>query len=113
MFERTDTEHAPWRIVPADSKRYARVQVMREVIAAIEEGCARHDFALPEPLEQVDRLGVRADERPAPAREAPAQGRQAREHEHVERGPHAGDACRPCSTSGRKTTKATTIAAAR
>jgi len=51
MFERTDTERAPWRIVPADSKRYARVQVMREVIAAIEEGCAHHDFALPAPLE--------------------------------------------------------------
>ena len=53
MFERTDTEHAPWRIIPADSKRHARVQVMHEVIAAIEEGCERHDFALPEPLEQV------------------------------------------------------------
>jgi polyphosphate kinase 2 (PPK2 family) len=53
MFERTDTERAPWRIIPADSKRYARVQVMREVIAAIEEGCARHDIALPEPLEQI------------------------------------------------------------
>jgi polyphosphate kinase 2 (PPK2 family) len=53
MFERTDTERAPWRIVPADAKRYARVQVMREVIAAIEEGCAHHDFALPEPLEQA------------------------------------------------------------
>jgi polyphosphate kinase 2 (PPK2 family) len=53
MFERTDTERAPWRIVPADAKRYARVQVMREVIAAIEEGCAHHDFALPEPLEKA------------------------------------------------------------
>jgi AMP-polyphosphate phosphotransferase len=53
MFERTDTERAPWRIVPADAKRYARVQVMREVIAAIEEGCAHHDFALPEALEQA------------------------------------------------------------
>jgi polyphosphate kinase 2 (PPK2 family) len=51
MFERTDTERAPWRIVPGDSKRYARVQVMREVIAAIEEGCAFHDFPLPAPLE--------------------------------------------------------------
>jgi polyphosphate kinase 2 (PPK2 family) len=53
MFERTDTERAPWRIVPAESKRYARVQVMREVIAAIEEGCKYHDFPLPEPLERV------------------------------------------------------------
>jgi polyphosphate kinase 2 (PPK2 family) len=50
MFERTDTERAPWRIVPADSKRYARVQAMREVIAAIEDGCAHHGFPLPEPL---------------------------------------------------------------
>jgi polyphosphate kinase 2 (PPK2 family) len=51
MVERTDTDRAPWRIVPANSKRYARVQVMREVIAAIEEGCERHDFPLPEPLD--------------------------------------------------------------
>jgi AMP-polyphosphate phosphotransferase len=51
MFERTDTERAPWRIVSGDSKRYARVHVMREVIAAIEEGCAHHDFPLPEALE--------------------------------------------------------------
>ena len=53
MFERTDTERAPWRIVPAESKHYARVHVMREVIAAIEEGAARADFPLPEPLVQV------------------------------------------------------------
>jgi AMP-polyphosphate phosphotransferase len=50
MFERTDTDPAPWRIVPAESKHYARVHVMREVIAAIEEGCARVGFPLPEPL---------------------------------------------------------------
>jgi polyphosphate kinase 2 (PPK2 family) len=51
MFERTDTDRAPWRIVPAESKRYARVHVMREVISAIEEGSAHHGFPLPEPLE--------------------------------------------------------------
>src|SRR5919201_4474338 len=53
MFERTDTERAPWRIVPAESKRYARVRVMQEVIAAIEAGCAHHGFPLPEPLQQA------------------------------------------------------------
>ena len=53
MFERTDTERAPWRIVPAESKRYARVRVMQEVIAAIEAGCAHHGFPLPEPLAQA------------------------------------------------------------
>jgi AMP-polyphosphate phosphotransferase len=50
MFERTDTERAPWRLIPAESKRFARVQVVREVIAAIERGCAAQGFALPEPL---------------------------------------------------------------
>jgi AMP-polyphosphate phosphotransferase len=53
MFAQTDTERAPWRIVPAESKRYARVHVVNEVIAAIEEGCAHHGFPLPEPLERV------------------------------------------------------------
>jgi polyphosphate kinase 2 (PPK2 family) len=51
MFERTGTERAPWRIVPAESKRYARVRVMQEVIAAIEESCAQQGFPLPAPLE--------------------------------------------------------------
>jgi AMP-polyphosphate phosphotransferase len=50
-FERTGTELAPWRIVPAESKRYARVSVMQEVITAIEEGCAEQGFPLPDPLE--------------------------------------------------------------
>jgi polyphosphate kinase 2 (PPK2 family) len=50
MFERTSTDRAPWRIVPGESKHYSRVHVMRKVIAAIEEGCARVDFPLPEPL---------------------------------------------------------------
>jgi polyphosphate kinase 2 (PPK2 family) len=53
MFERTDTKRAPWRIVPAESKRYARVHVIEQVIAAIEEGCARTGFPLPQPLEAV------------------------------------------------------------
>lgn len=51
MLERTSPDHAPWRVIPAESKRYARVDVMREVIAAIEEGCARQHFDLPEPLD--------------------------------------------------------------
>jgi polyphosphate kinase 2 (PPK2 family) len=55
MCERTDTEAAPWLIVPAESKHHARVPVMREVIGAIEEGCARHDFPLPEPLAHAAR----------------------------------------------------------
>lgn len=38
MLDRTDTKAAPWTIVPAESKRYARVFVLETVIAAYERG---------------------------------------------------------------------------
>src|SRR5438309_3412511 len=38
MFDRTDQDCARWTVVPADSKRYARVAVVEAVIAAIERG---------------------------------------------------------------------------
>jgi AMP-polyphosphate phosphotransferase len=50
MFERTDTERAPWRVIAGNSKRFARVKTMEEVIGAIERGCAARGFPLPEPL---------------------------------------------------------------
>jgi polyphosphate kinase 2 (PPK2 family) len=36
MLERTDTEWAPWTVVPAEQKPYARVFVMERVIEAME-----------------------------------------------------------------------------
>ena len=36
MIERTSTEWAPWHLVEADSKRFARVKVVETVCAAIE-----------------------------------------------------------------------------
>jgi polyphosphate kinase 2 (PPK2 family) len=36
MLERTDTKWAPWIVVPAEDKRYARVFVMERVIEAME-----------------------------------------------------------------------------
>lgn len=41
MLERTDRPDARWRVVPAESKRYARVAVMRLVIEEIEAGMVR------------------------------------------------------------------------
>src|SRR5690349_3256351 len=38
MLERTDHVHARWQLVPADSKRYARVNVIETVITEIETG---------------------------------------------------------------------------
>ena len=41
MLERTDRPHAPWRVVPAESKRFARVETIRLVNEAIEAGMRR------------------------------------------------------------------------
>ena len=38
MLAETSTDFAPWTLVEADSKRYARVKVAETVIAAIEDG---------------------------------------------------------------------------
>jgi polyphosphate kinase 2 (PPK2 family) len=50
MFEETDRENAPWTLVEANSKRYARVKVVATVIAAAEDGMRRHGMKLPKPL---------------------------------------------------------------
>jgi polyphosphate kinase 2 (PPK2 family) len=52
MLERTDTPPAPWHVVPAESKRIARVTAMQTVIAEIERGCSERGFPLPEPLDR-------------------------------------------------------------
>jgi polyphosphate kinase 2 (PPK2 family) len=36
MLSRTDTSHAPWTLVPADDKRYARLLVLRSLCERIE-----------------------------------------------------------------------------
>jgi polyphosphate kinase 2 (PPK2 family) len=40
MVTRTSTEHAPWQLVEAESKRYARVKVVETVCDAIEAALA-------------------------------------------------------------------------
>jgi len=41
MLDQTSTEWAPWHLVEADSKRFARVKVIETVIAEIERGLER------------------------------------------------------------------------
>jgi polyphosphate kinase 2 (PPK2 family) len=48
MFERTSTEDAPWHVIAAESKRYARVEVIRTVNRAIEAGMKRWDIEVPD-----------------------------------------------------------------
>jgi polyphosphate kinase 2 (PPK2 family) len=48
MLEKTDRPHARWRVVSAESKRQARVEVMRLVIEEVEAGMQRQGQAPPE-----------------------------------------------------------------
>ncbi len=41
MLARTDTSDAPWELIAAESKRYARVEVLKTVIERIEAGMRR------------------------------------------------------------------------
>ena len=50
MLDETDRPNAPWTLVEADSKRYARVKVIETVIAAAEDGMRRHGLKVPKPL---------------------------------------------------------------
>jgi polyphosphate kinase 2 (PPK2 family) len=47
MIARTDQPAAPWRLIPAESKGFARVAVIETVIAAVETGMRAHGI---EPL---------------------------------------------------------------
>jgi len=50
MLGRTDQPYAPWHLVEADSKRYARVKVVETVIARIEDGMRQWGMEPPETL---------------------------------------------------------------
>lgn len=50
MIARTDHPHAPWHLIPANSKRYARVAVIEAVIERIESGMKR--WGMPPPPRQ-------------------------------------------------------------
>jgi polyphosphate kinase 2 (PPK2 family) len=53
MIARTSIEpHAVWHVIPADSKKYARVAVIEAVISDIEAGMRRQGMEPPAPIEQ-------------------------------------------------------------
>jgi polyphosphate kinase 2 (PPK2 family) len=50
MLARTDQPSAPWTLVEADSKRYARVKVVKSVIERMEQGMRTWGMEPPPPL---------------------------------------------------------------
>ncbi|TSD96635.1 UDP-galactose-lipid carrier transferase [Skermania sp. ID1734] len=47
MLDRTDHEGGRWTVIAGDNKRWARVEVIRTVIKAIEDGMAAHGIEVP------------------------------------------------------------------
>ena len=43
MIRKTDTEHAPWIVIPANDKRYARITALKTIIEICEERLADAD----------------------------------------------------------------------
>lgn len=54
MIARTDQPHAPWHLIEADSKRYARVRVIETVIERIEAGMREWGIEPPGPIREDD-----------------------------------------------------------
>lgn len=52
MFERTDTAIAPWTLIPANSKRYARLLALRTVVSALTDEASRRGIET-SPLKMV------------------------------------------------------------
>lgn len=48
MFKRTDSKHAPWEIIAAESKHYARVAVLETVIARTKQAMERAGIVIPD-----------------------------------------------------------------
>jgi AMP-polyphosphate phosphotransferase len=53
MLARTDQAHAPWSLIEAESKRYARVRVIETVIERIEHGMRQWSMEIPPPLDSA------------------------------------------------------------
>ena len=54
MFEKTDSEQAPWILIPGNDKLYARVQVLKETLAHIEKEATRRGLHLTNVFEQKE-----------------------------------------------------------
>src|SRR4051794_29290131 len=53
MLVRTDVPEAPWTVVPAEDKRYARVAVVERVCEAIEEGLRAAGQQVPPAVREI------------------------------------------------------------
>src|SRR5580765_3818735 len=55
MLAETDQPEAPWTLIEAENKRWARVRVLDAVVAAIESGLEKHGLAVPDAPATADK----------------------------------------------------------
>ena len=53
MLKRTDHKDAPWIPIAGESKRHARVEVLKHTVKAIEDGMTKWGLDLPNPIQKV------------------------------------------------------------
>ena len=62
MFAKTDKKNAPWNLIPGNDKLYARIQVLKEVVAHIEKQAAKRGLELKNVFESREEVAASVDQ---------------------------------------------------
>ena len=55
MFEKTDKKHAPWVLIEGNDKKYARIEVLKQVIRYVKAECEARGLQITDPAEAVSK----------------------------------------------------------
>lgn len=62
MFTKTDKKYAPWCLIPGNDKLYARIQVLKEVVAHIEKQAAKRGLELKNVFESREEVAASVEQ---------------------------------------------------
>ena len=48
MLEKTNKKHAPWKVIPGNDKKYARIQVLEETLEHVKSELKKRGLKLPD-----------------------------------------------------------------
>lgn len=55
MFEKTDKKHAPWVLIEGNDKKYARIEVLKQIIRHVKAACEARGLQITDPAEAVSK----------------------------------------------------------
>lgn len=55
MFAQTDKKNAPWILIAGDDKKYARIEVLKQIIAHVKKECAHRGLKITDPAEATSK----------------------------------------------------------